>query len=336
MRRKALPLLCAGLACGLWLCACAGNNGRPQPPEPANIQVFRLADNQPEGYPTVVGNRKFAELVQERTNGEIIIEVFPDAQLGDEITVVDLMRFGAVDFARVSSNTMATFSPSINALSLPYLYRDKEHMFNVLDGPVGDQVLESMRHLNLLGLCWYDSGARSFYSVTEITSPDDMKGLNIRVQETQMMMDLIRYLGGTPVPTVFSEVYTAMKTGVIDGAENNFPSYVTASHNEIAKFFIVDEHIRSPEMILVNTRVFDSLSEQQRRIIREAALEAAQVQRQEWARQEADYERQAIASGVKITRLTPEQRQAFVDAVAPVRDDYEEYADMVRQILETP
>jgi len=337
MCRKILPLLlCAVLSCSLWLNACAENKSRNEPSEQANVQIFRLADNQPEGYPTVIGNLKFAELVKERTNGEIIIEVFPNAQLGDEISVFELVRFGAVDFIRVNSNTVATLIPSVNVLSLPYLYRDKGHMFNVLDGPIGNRFFESMQDLNLIGLCWYDSGARSFYNVKkEITCPADMKNLRIRVQDTKMMMDLIRYLGGVPVPGVLSEVYSAIQAGIIDGAENNFPSFVSASHSKITNFYTIDEHTRSPEMILVNKMVFDSLTGQQQQIIRESAVEAAIVQRVEWTRQETDYERQAIEEGVKITRLTPEQRQAFVDAVALVYDDYKEYEDIVQQIRDT-
>jgi len=339
MNKRILTFLCPVLLTGgfmLFSCSYNGADSRQDKQNPANALIFRLADNQPEGYPTVIGDRKFAELVKERTNGELIIEVFPDGELGDEKSMVEQTRFGMVDFVRASTNILTDINPDINALTLPYLYRDKEHMFKVLDGPIGDSIRESMRDGNLLGLCWFDSGARSFYNTKkEIKSPEDMKGLKIRVQETKLMTDLVRYLGGEPVQMVYGEVYSGMRTGVIEGAENNFPSYVSASHNEAAKYFTVDEHTRAPEMILINLGVFNSLTADQRQILRESALEAAWAEREEWSKQETEYERIAIAAGTTVTRLSPEQRQAFVDAVAPIYDDYKEYAEIVRQIRDT-
>lgn len=298
-------------------------------------RVFRLADNHPDGYPTVLGDLRFSELVNERTNGAIQIDVYNNGVLGDETTTVEQVQFGAIDFIRVGTNLLSSVNPDLNALSLPYLYRDRDHMFKVLDGEIGQDFMTRMYDNGLLGLCWFDSGARNFYnSKREISTPADMVGLKIRVQESNLMMTLVSSLGGSPTPMAYAEIYSGIQNGVIDGAENNWPSYMTQSHNEVAPYFTVDGHTRAPEMILVSTKVWESLSEEEQGIVKQAALESAEYQREEWVRQEKEYEDAAAASGSTITRLTPEQAQLFADAVAPVYElpEYAGFADIVQRI----
>ena len=211
--------------------------------------VFRLAENQPEDYPTTLGDKEFARLVEERTNGRIKIEVYSGGQLGDEKSIAEQIQFGAIDFARLSLSPLTEHEKSMGVLMLPYLYRDKEHMFKVLEGTVGEKILSNLEaKAGIVGLGWLDAGSRNFYNTErEIKTPADMKGLKIRVQETALMMDLISALGASPVALAYGDVYSAMQTGVIDGAENNWPSFESSKHYEIAKYFTIDEHTRVPE-----------------------------------------------------------------------------------------
>jgi tripartite ATP-independent transporter DctP family solute receptor len=301
-------------------------------------RVYRLADNQPHDYPTNVGNRAWAKYVEDHTNGAIKIEVYDTATLGDERTTIEQTQTGAIHFLRVGLSNLAVVNPIINVLNMPFLYRDREHMFKVVDGPIGQEFLDSLTRQNLLGLAWYDAGFRSFYnSQREIRTPADMVGLRIRVQETPIMMDMVRLLGAQPTPMAVSEVYSGIQNGVVHGAENNWPSYIHQAHFEVAKFFTVNNHMAAPEMIIVNTGVWNSFSDAEKKIVRDGAMEAARVQRAEWLRQERELEARARASGNTITDLTPAQHQLFTNALMPMYDQpaYAQYADIVRRIRET-
>ena len=301
-------------------------------------RVYRLADNQPDGYPTVLGDLAFAKYVEEKTNGAIRIEVYNNSVLGQERETIEQTQTGDIHFIRVGTNPLTSINPLMAALSIPFLYRDREHMFKVLDGPIGQELMESLQRQNLLGLCWFDAGFRSFYnSVREIKTPTDMAGLKIRVQESPLMMDMVRYLGASPTPMAYGEVYTGIQNGVIDGAENNWPSYITAGHYEVARYFTVNQHMAAPEMILVNTGMWNSLSTSEKRIVREAAAEGARVERAAWLDAEKRYEAQARAAGCTITELTAAQHQAFVDALMPLYDQaaYASYRDLIQRIRNT-
>jgi len=301
-------------------------------------RVFRLADNQPDGYPTVLGDLAMAKYVEEKTNGAIRIEVYANSVLGDEKTTIEQTQAGDIHFIRVGLNPLSAINPVMNALAMPFLFRDRDHMFKVLDGPIGQELMESLQRQNLLGLCWLDAGFRNFYNARrEVRTPADMAGLKIRVQESALMMDMVRYLGAQPTPMAYGEVYSGIQNGIIDGAENNWPSYITAAHYEVAKFFTVNGHMSSPEMILINTGVWNSLSDAEKRIVKEGALEGARVERAAWLDAEKKYEAQARASGNTITDITPAEKQLFADALAPLYQQpaYASYADIVRRVRDT-
>ena len=301
-------------------------------------RVFRLADNQPDGYPTVLGDLAMAKYVQEKTNGAIRIEVYNNSVLGDEKTTIEQTQTGAIHFIRVGINPLSAINPLMNALAMPFLFRDSDHMFKVLDGPIGQELMESLQSQNLLGLCWLDAGFRNFYNARKIVrTPADMAGLKIRVQESALMMDMVRFLGAQPTPMAYGEVYSGIQNGVIDGAENNWPSYITAAHYEVAKFFTVNGHMASPEMILINTGVWNSLTDAEKKIIKDGAMEGARVEREEWVAAEKKYEAQARASGNTITDITAAEKQQFADALAPLylQPAYAQYADIVRRVRET-
>ena len=217
------------------------------PAAAAPQMVLRLGETHVADYPTTRGDLEFSRLVEERTGGRIRIEVYHGKQLGEEKAVIEQVQFGAIDFTRVSISPLAAFAPAFDALQMPYLYRDEDHMWKVLNGPIGEEFLNSLEPADFVGLCWYDSGARNFYnSRREIKSVADLKGLKIRVQESKLMMGLVSALGAVPTPMPFGEVYSALQTGVIDGAENNWPSYFSTSHYEVAKYFTLDGHTRVP------------------------------------------------------------------------------------------
>jgi tripartite ATP-independent transporter DctP family solute receptor len=299
------------------------------------VRVYRLAEFHPLDYPTTQGNIAFARYVEEKTNGAIKIEVFHSGTLGQERETIEMTQTGAIAFVRVATNPLTSINPIMAALSMPFLYRDREHMFRVLDGPIGDEMLESLQRQNLLGLCWFDAGFRNFYNARrEIRTPADLAGLKIRVQETPLMMDMIRALGASPTPMGLGEVYTSIQNGVVDGAENNWPSYISTGHFEVARYFTVNEHMAAPEMILVNTGVWNSFSDEEKRIVKEGALEGARVQRAAWLVAEKEFEERARAAGSIIYEPTPAEIQLFRDALAPLYDQpaYASFADIVRRI----
>ena len=231
-------------AAALTLSGCAGVfQGKEKETEPDFVLTY--AENQAEDYPTTQGADKFAELVKEKTEGKVEILVNAGGSLGDEKSVIEQLQFGGIDFARVSISTVAEYIPKLNVLQMPYLYTGADHMWKVLEGPIGDDFLNSFDGSGLIALSWYDAGARSFYnSIKPIEKLEDIKGMTIRVQESELMSDTVRALGAVPVPMIYGEVYSGLQTGKVDGAENNWPSYESAGHYEVAKYFTVDEHSR--------------------------------------------------------------------------------------------
>jgi TRAP-type C4-dicarboxylate transport system substrate-binding protein len=206
-------------------------------------------------------------------------------------------------------------------------------MFAALDGELGEYFANRMRNHGMYILAWHDPGTRSFYnSVRPIYTPSDLEGLRIRVQETELMMGLITMLGGSPVPMPWGEVYTAIQTGVIDGAENNWPSFITAAHYEVARYFTVSEHSIMPEPIIVNLNAWESISPEMQEIVRQAAIDGAAVQRAEWLISEQENMQLAIESGTQVTHLTEEQRAQFVELILPLYDQFSDvqyHIDMI-------
>lgn len=303
-------------------------------PKPDKQIVMRLAETHPADYPTTLGDKEFARLVEERTNGRIKIEVYHGAQLGEEKAVIEQVQFGAIDFTRVSISPLTEFAKELNVLQLPYLYRNADHMWKVLNGEIGQQFLKSIEKANFIGLGWYDGGARNFYnSKRPIKSVADLKGLKIRVQESKMMMDLVAALGASATPMPYGEVYSALQTGVIDGAENNWPSYDTSSHYEVAKYYTLDEHTRVPEILIASKIAMDKLSKEDVEIIKQAARDSQDYQIEKWKEKEKASEKKVREAGCIITEL--ESNEEFQKAVAPLYDKYAaEYKDLVEKIRE--
>lgn len=297
--------------------------------------VLTYAENQPEDYPTTLGGYKFAELVEERTDGRIQIIVQADAILGDEKSVIQQLRFGGIDFTRASLSTVSELIPKLNVLQMPYLYVDSKHMWNVLEGEIGNDFLGSFSGFDMVALSWYDAGARNFYSATHpITSLEDIAGLKIRVQESALMIRMIESLGATAVPIVYDDVYSGFETGLIDGAENNWPSYESSGHYEVAEYYTIDEHTRVPEVQLCAQSTWDKLTPKDQEIIRRCAEESAVYERALWIEREKLSEIIAKANGVNVTVLSAEEKEKFRTAVTTVYEEFcGEYMDIIDEII---
>lgn len=297
--------------------------------------VLTYAENQAEDYPTTQGAYRFAELVRERTDGRIEIQVNANGALGDEKAIIEQMQFGGVDFARVSLSPLSEFVPKLNVLQMPYLYTGSEHMWKVLEGPIGDDFINSFENSQLVALSWYDAGARNFYnSKHPVEKLEDMKGLNIRVQESELMLQMVKALGASSTQMAYGEVYSALQTGAIDGAENNWPSYESTGHYEVSKYLTIDEHTRVPELQLCAQATWEKMSPEDQVILRECAQDSAVYERGLWKQREKVSERKVRAAGVEIVELSQEEKLRFQKAVSPMYQTFcADYMDIVDAII---
>ena len=281
--------------------------------------VLRLAETHPADYPTTKGDFEFARLVKERSNGRIQIEVYPSSQLGEEKAVIEQVQFGAIDMTRVSISPFAAFVPEFDALQMPYLYRSADHMWKVLKGPIGKKFLANLSPSGFVGLSWFESGARSFYnSKREVKGPADLKGMKIRVQQAPLMVDMVKALGAVPTPMDFGEVYSALQTGVVDGAENNWPSYFSTSHYEVAKYYALDQHTRVPEITVASKISMDKLSPADQELIKQAAWDSMDYQIAQWAAYVKVAQEKIRANGNIITEVP--DNSAWQAAMKPMYD----------------
>lgn len=296
--------------------------------------VLRMGDNQPENNVAGITDDVFAQLVAEKTDGRITIEVYHNAQLGEETEMIQQIQYGALDFAQCSLSPLAEFADELNVLQLPYLYRDRDHFWKVMDSEIGDYFLASTEANGIIGLAWVDGGARSFYTTKKpVSCAADLAGLKIRVQESSLMMGMIEALGAVPQAMPYADVYSALQTGVIDGAENSFNSYIDVSHYEVAKYFIVDEHTRVPDVIIASTATRDKVSPEDWEIILECAKLAQEDHKDRWAQVDKEAEQKAKDAGCTVTY--PESTDDFREAMSALYDDPElgqPYAEWVEKI----
>lgn len=299
--------------------------------------TLRSSDTHPDGYPTVEAVKAMAREVQEKTAGRVCIQVFPSSQLGEEKDTIEQTQFGVIDMVRASFGSFNDIVPSTQLASLPYLFRSEDHLHKVMDGPIGEEIAADFAQHDLIALAYYDGGARSFYnSQRPIKTVADLKGLKFRVMQNDVFVDMMTALGANATPMPYGEVYSAIQTGVIDGAENNFPSYDSSGHSEVAKYFTLDQHLMVPELVAVSKLSWDKLSAEDQEIMRTAARNSATLQRQLWAEQEKASEEKVEASGAQV--ITAVDKQGFIDAMEPVYEKYvttPEARDLVKRIQET-
>lgn len=283
----------------------------------ALAREFRAADTQAEEYPTVQALRFMGRQVAERSGGRHEIKVFHSRQLGEEKETLEQTRAGAIDLNRTNAALIGNLVPAMNVLALPFLFRSIEHMQKVLDGPIGAEILGSFEPYGFVGLAFYDSGARSIYnSVRPVRSLADLRGLRIRVQQSEQMSEMMRALGATPVELPYGQVLTGLATRLIDGAENNWPSFVTTDHYKHAGYYTLTEHTTTPEVLVMSLKAWETLSAEDRSIFREEARRSSQFMRERWRDLELQSRKQAEAAGVII--VTDIDRKPFEAAMTGI------------------
>lgn len=281
-------------------------------------EKMRLGHGLPEDHPAHKAMVKFTELVKERSKGEIEIKVFANGVLGGEREMLEQVQNGILEMTKASASPLETFSADYKVFNLPFVFRDSDHFFKVLEGPVGESILASSKKSGFIGLTYYDSGSRSFYGKKPVNSPDDLKGQKIRVQQSPTTIKMIQALGGTPTPMAWGEVYSALQMGVVDMAENNVTALTNGRHGEVSKFYSVTEHQIVPDVLVMSATRWDSLKKPDQDIIKQAALDSFQVQKKLWSDFEHTEKAKAEKMGVKFNTVG---KQAFVDKVKPMIDE---------------
>jgi tripartite ATP-independent transporter DctP family solute receptor len=273
------------------------------------------------GYPTSVSMDQFDKLVAERTQGRIKPKTYHSAQLGQQDEAIQQMQLGAIDFAVFNLTPLNNIVPETIAFTLPYVFDSPDHLHKVVDGPIGQEVAKALEAKNMIVLAYQDSGSRSFYnSKHEVRTPADLKGMKIRVQSSDLNVAMVEALGANPSPIPFGEVFTALQSGVVDGAENNWPSYEETQHYRVAKYFTLDEHVMVPEIFVVSKSTWDRLSEEDQDIVRQAAIESSQLERKLWAERETQ-SRQKVAAGGAVIAANID-KGPWKAAMQPVYDKY--------------
>jgi len=286
----------------------------------ASAREFRAADIQEEDYPTVQALLYMDKLVAERTQGRHHIRVFHSRQLGEESQTIEQTRVGAIDLDRINVAAIGDLAAPLAVLAQPFLFRSIDHLYRVIDGPIGEDILAAIEPYGFVGLTYYDSGARSIYTrAPPVRSLADLRGLRIRVQQSDLITRMMRALGAEPVTLPYGQVLTALQARLVDGAENNWPSFVTTGHYRVAQFYSLTEHTMGPEVLVMSRRAWDELSDADRAIFRAAARESSQYMRARWLSWEEQSRREAAAAGVTI--IGDLDRQAFEDATRALREE---------------
>ncbi len=296
------------------------------------VTVLKLAHGLDPSHPVHKAMEFMAQRISEKSHGSMRMDIYPSEQLGSERECLELLQIGSLGLTKVSSSVLEGFVPSFSVFSLPYLFRDDEHKNKVLRGDIGRSLLLSSEKYWLRGLCYYDSGSRSFYTKDKpVLSPDDLKGLKIRVQESKTSLKMVKALGGSPTPISWGELYTALQQGVVDGAENNPPSFHLSRHYEVCKYFSLDEHTSVPDVLLISTHIWNKLSDDQKRIVQEAADESALYEAKLW-KDATDTALKAVQEG-GVEIFHPDKKP-FAEAVSGLYESYREDPLMYKLITE--
>ncbi len=296
--------------------------------------VLKLGHGLPTTHPVHKAMLFMAKRVAEKSEGRMKVEVFPSEQLGTEKECIEALQLGYLAMTKTSSAPMEGFIPKMKIFGVPYLFRDADHFWKVLNGPIGKELLLAGEPKRLRGLCYYDAGARSFYTKNRrIDTPADLAGLKIRVQNSIMSMKMVQAMGGSPTPISFGELYTALDQGVVDGAENNAPSLRTSRHYEVCKYYILDEHTCLPDIVVISTRVWNHMTPEQQTILQEAADESVVYQRKLW--DEAEKADLKVVEEAGVTVIRPD-KAPFREAVRSVWKEFEEteIGDLINRIQE--
>ena len=287
-------------------------------------------------YPVSVAMDHFGKVAAEKTEGRVSPKTYHSAQLGEQDQAIEQLQFGGIDFAVFNLTPLNNLVKETQVATLPYAFKSVDHMHRVVDGEIGAEIGKAMESVNMVALAWYDSGARSFYANKPLNSVADLKGLKIRVQNSDVNVAMVEALGANATPIPFGEVYTSIQSGVVDGAENNWPSYESTNHFEVAKNYILDQHTIVPEVFVVAKTTWDKLSDADKEAVKAAAQESAEMQRKLWAEREKSSEEKVRAAGATIVEL--EDKTAFMEAMKPVYDKFvtdDTIKDLLKRIQAT-
>jgi len=279
---------------------------------------------------------KMGEDLEKISDGKMQLEIYPNSQLGTERECLELLQFGSLDMTKVSAGIMENFAPKMKIFGLPFLFRDREHSFNVLDGPIGKQLLSEGEQFWLKGLGYYDAGSRSFYTKEKsINTPEDLAGLKIRVMESVTAMDMVRSLGSSPTPISWGELYTSLQQGVVDGAENNPPSFYLSRHYEVCKYYSLDEHTILPDVLIIGTQIWNRLSKQEQKWLQQAVDSSVIYQRKLWKEAETEALAEVQKAGVTVTRPDKTLFSKKVEVIYERYKSDKEFYQLIEQIRNT-
>ncbi|MCB0836984.1 MAG: TRAP transporter substrate-binding protein [Bacteroidetes bacterium] len=298
----------------------------------SKVRTLKLAHGLPTSHPVHEAMVFMAEQVEKKSEGKMRIDVYPSQQLGDERQCLELLQIGSIAITKVSAGVLENFAPIIRVLGLPYVFRSKEHHFKVLDGPIGQRLLESPQKYLLRGLCFYDAGSRSFYTKDKpIRTPEDLNGLKIRVMESKTATEMVNGLGGSATPISWGELYSSLQQGVVDGAENNPPSFYTSRHYEICKYYSINEHTAVPDVLIISTIIWNQLNDQEKKWLTEAVEESVPYERKVWEESVAESLKKVQEAGVEV--IYPD-KEPFMEKLAPVLESYKDDSELYELIQE--
>lgn len=299
----------------------------------SKVKTIKLAHGLDVTHSVHLALEFFGEEIHRISEGQLAVEIYPNSQLGSEREILELIQIGSLHMTKVSAATLENFAPKSKVLGLPYLFKNRAHAFRVLDGEIGQNLLEDSQRYRLKGLGYYDAGYRSFYTKERpVDHPDELKGLKIRVMESVTAMNMVRSFGGAPTPISWGELYTSLQQGVVDGAENNPPSFYLSKHYEICKYYSLNEHTYSPDVIIIGNSFWNQLNEEQQLWMSKAVNASIDFQRKLWAEHEANALEEVVKAGVEI--VYPE-KDVFMELAQKVHEQYlqdEELKSIITQI----
>ena len=298
--------------------------------------VWKASDVHPLGYPTVEAIERMGKKLDKATNGRITIQMYPSMQLGGEKEMIEQAQVGALQIARISVGAMGPVVDELNVFNMPFIFRDETHMRKVIDGPIGAELLEKIStnpNSKIIALGWMDAGTRNVYSNKPVTKPADLKGMKVRMMGNPIFVETMNAMGGNGIAMGFNELYSAMQTGVVDGAENNEPTVLAQNHYQVAKVYSLTGHLIIPEIFIFSKRSWDTLSKEDQALVRKFAREAQMEERQLWDEKTAKATDELKAKGVQFVKA---DKQAFYTATQPIRDKYgSKYAELLKRIQDT-
>ncbi len=295
-----------------------------------DIKTIKLAHGLDVSHPVHKGMVFMAEELERVSKGKMIMDIYPSGQLGSERQLLELLQIGSLDITKVSASAVENFVPNMKVLGLPYLFRDEDHQWKVLLGDVGEELLADGANYWLRGLCFYDAGSRSFYTKERpIRSPDDLKGQKIRVMNSQTALQMVKAMGGAPTPIAYGELYTALQQGVVDGAENNPPSFYTSHHYEVCKYYSIDQHTSVPDVLFISTHTYHKLTDQQKTWLKAAVDASVPEQRRLW--KEAVEEAMAAVTEAGVEIIHPD-KAPFAEKVADIFESYKDETEVYNLI----